>query len=121
MSTFGFDEGKNKIEVVEASKIYTNVTTTQAIANGNEATYSFSVTDENFTIDNTVVIGVTYQMVGDTRTYSAMNHSGNPAQVRVSFTARDGGGISVGVRVQRSYKDTKNIAYKTRVVLMRVD
>lgn len=116
----GIDNNKNLVEVLARSQIYFNTTTTPAIANGNEAVYYFDIRSDEFTVDNTFVAGIVFQIVGQDRVYNAINHPSNPAQIRVSFTPKDGGGLSVGVRVQRTYKDAANISFKVKICMIRV-
>ena len=115
----GIDNNKNLVEVLARSQIVFNTTTTPAIANGNEAVYYFDINSDEFTVENTFVAGVVFQIVGQDRVYNAANHPSNPAQIRVSFTPKDGGGLTVGVRVQRSYKDAANISFRVKVCMMR--
>ena len=117
---YGIDNNKNLVEAIERGQVVMNTTTTSAIANGNEAVYYFDVTSDEFIVDNTICVGVAFQIVGQDRVYMAANHASNPAQIRVSWTPREGGGLSVGVRVQRTYKDAANVSFKVKVCMMRM-
>ena len=114
MSVYGFDDNKNKLEVLPTDRLMIRTATTKSLANGNSDTINIRYAAAGRGVPM-ALLSVQYRFAGSENWRSAMN-ANSQCEIDVVFTTE-----TAKITAKRNYTGSSMYAFEIKLVFLKLE
>lgn len=114
MSVYGFDDAKNKLEVLSTDRLMIRTATTKSLANGNSDTINIRYAAAGKGVPM-ALLSIQYRFAGSNNWYSAENAS-SKCDIDVVFTNE-----TAKITAKRNYVGSSMYAFEIKLVFLKLE